>query len=323
MDTIPQTPAPASRRLNAIRGGLAALGRHLSKASPGEWIAATLLLLTCFSLFIYTLLAYTVLYEVVHSLGHSGLRLPFLARAFDDGTPLPGLFAIALVAYCWVETALVPLRGARLAQEAWRGSLRAFIYSSALYVAVQLFFWMSLGIGIADGHALVCLVLVAGLLAGIVLAGICFRFSSKKLRLLSFLPPVVTLVAFVYLAGWFAQNDPDVYSVLPDVWPTSAGVGIQLALVLAIGTPAAWAEKRFCGSLSLTAGLLLSALWGLVVLSAYGLLLPFHHLCLKWGPNSAQDLASGCVLGGTALALCVRWVAHRMRGAAPPATQAR
>lgn len=68
MAATPRGTASVSHSSNAIRYGIAALGKLLHKASPSEWVAATLLLLTCFSLFISSLLAYMILHETVHSL---------------------------------------------------------------------------------------------------------------------------------------------------------------------------------------------------------------------------------------------------------------
>ncbi len=266
--------------------------------------------------FLWVLLQLVVLSEGVHGLGHldRGYSLP--AKLLNDGTPLPFDLA-AWATLTWLLVAWMKTRYSGDQERPVTVVSRTFpvFFAAAAVPMLLAACWLALSdfafIPDKDPEALEAAQLIAWMSVTALVAQVSVAALAKRFRrVAAVLFPVLPIIALVpaLIAGWEATARYAEIDALPSIYPTAGMVLSTLGLAALVGGTATALAWRACdkrtplAAIGLPVGILANVICAAL---AFGLVVPFHHLCLSFAHAPVQRTARILI----AFAFLVGWLA--------------
>jgi hypothetical protein len=258
--------------------------------------------------------------ELIHSMGHGGVRLSWFALVIGDRGPVPFWLGLALVSWFALDEWLLRKACADGGIRAWRSTLKAFLVVPALALVGIILFWTLDGLRsrpelswkdpFVGGTIIACAALLAANAVSVYgLAG------GRRPKAVALIVPLAVMAAqYAYMEGLNNLADWE-----HNAWKnTTCGLKWSTMPIICFAAGAvclfAWLERRAFGSAWRAAALAFGCLWAWVFIQNWAIIMPFHHMCYNMTSAEqarVQELAGWLVAAVWLAAVIVRLYLHR------------
>jgi len=258
--------------------------------------------------------------ELIHSMGHSGVRLSWFAMGLGDRGLVALWLSLALASWFALDEWLLRKTCADGGVRAWRSTLKAFLVVAALTIIGIILFWMLDGLrsrhefSWQDPFVVGTIIASASLLAAIAVCAYGLAGGRRAKAVALIVPFAVMAVQYAYMVG---LNNLADWGFNP--WKDMPFCGLKwFTMPIFCFTAAAlclfaWLERRVFDGTWRAAALALGCLWAWVFIQNCGITVPFHHMCYMISAelDRAQELAGWLVAAVWLAAVIVRLYLHR------------